>query len=91
MTSLAFTAARAEGVRDRFGLHGGSVLDDHVPFLEAGVPAIDLIDFEYGSAPGRNDFWHTTQDTLDKLSADSLQTVGRVVLRMVGAIAASRP
>ena len=91
LTSLAFTAARAEGVRDRFGLHGGSVLDDHVPFLEAGVPAIDLIDFEYGSAPGRNDFWHTTQDTLDKLSADSLQTVGRVVLRMVGAIAASRP
>jgi len=61
-------------------------MDDNVPFLRAGVPAIDLIDFDYGPAPGRNDYWHTPQDTLDKLSPDSLQTVGRVTIRMLNAL-----
>jgi len=42
-----------------------------------------MIDFEYGSAPGRNDYWHTEQDTLDKLSADSLGVAGRVAIRML--------
>jgi Zn-dependent M28 family amino/carboxypeptidase len=47
------------------------------------MPVVDVIDFEYGSAPGLNDYWHTTNDTLDKLSVKSLQTVGDVVLKMV--------
>lgn len=51
--------------------------DDHVPFLRKGVRAVDLIDFDYG--PG-NAWWHTQHDTLDKLSASSLQVVGSVVL-----------
>ena len=68
------------------GLAPGPVLDDHQPFLEAGLPAVDLIDFLYGSAPGLNDSWHTDADTLDKLSAASLQTIGRVVLRMLAAL-----
>jgi Zn-dependent M28 family amino/carboxypeptidase len=46
-----------------------SIIDDHTPFLEAGIPAVDIIDFDYP-------FWHTTQDTLDKISAESLQAVG---------------
>ena len=46
-----------------------SMLDDHTPFLEAGIPAVDLIDFDYP-------YWHTTQDTPDKVSAESLQAVG---------------
>lgn len=79
-----FAAARETGSRAAFSLGRGSILDDHVPFLLAGMPAIDLIDFEFGSAPGKNDYWHTTNDTLDKLSADSLQTVGDTVLRMIG-------
>ena len=49
-----------------------SILDDHVPFLEKGIPAVDLIDFDYPP-------WHTTQDTVDKVSADSLERVGRVL------------
>ena len=57
--------------------------DDHVAFFERGVPAINFIDFEFGSAPGRNDYWHTPADTLDKLSAESLDLVGRVVARLV--------
>jgi len=80
LVSRVFRAAAAEKVRDKFALMAGAILDDHQPFLEAGMPAVDLIDFEYGSAPGRNDYWHTPQDTLDKLSAESLGIVGRVVI-----------
>ncbi|HXG33449.1 MAG TPA: M28 family peptidase [Bryobacteraceae bacterium] len=54
--------------------------DDHVPFLRAGVPAVNLIDFDYG--PGHS-WWHTEQDTLDKLSARSFQIVGDVVLEFI--------
>ncbi len=46
-----------------------SILDDHIPFLEAGIPAVDIIDLDYP-------YWHTTQDTVDKVSAESLQVVG---------------
>ncbi len=81
-----FKAAEAEGVRHRFRLGEGTMLDDHVPFLEAGLPAVDLIDFEYGDGPGDNRYWHTTNDTLDKLSAESLETVGRVVMRALESI-----
>ena len=49
-----------------------SMLDDHTPFLEAGIPAIDIIDFDYP-------FWHTAADTPDKVSSRSLQTVGETV------------
>lgn len=54
----------------------GAMDDDHMPFREHGVNAIDLIDFDYGP---QNSWWHTSQDTMDKLSAHSLQTVGDVV------------
>jgi Zn-dependent M28 family amino/carboxypeptidase len=54
--------------------------DDHMPFLRAGVPAVDIIDFEYGSSPGDNDYWHTKDDTLDKISPRSLKIVGDVTL-----------
>lgn len=50
-----------------------ALLDDHTPFLEAGIPAVDIIDFDYP-------YWHTTEDTLDKISADSLEQVGRTLL-----------
>jgi len=83
LQELVLAAAKAQGVRSRFGLFDGSILDDHQPFLDAGFPAIDLIDFSYGSQPGVNDYWHTPADSLDKLSADSLHTVGCVVLEMV--------
>jgi hypothetical protein len=46
-----------------------SILDDHTPFLQKGIPALDIIDFDYA-------YWHTTEDTPDKLSAESLQAVG---------------
>lgn len=49
-----------------------SILDDHVPFLEAGIPAVDIIDFDYP-------YYHTTQDTPDKVSPESLQAVGETM------------
>jgi Zn-dependent M28 family amino/carboxypeptidase len=55
------------------------VEDDHVPFLRAGVPAALLIDFDYPP-------WHTADDTLDKVSADSLRVVGEVLLDALPAI-----
>jgi Zn-dependent M28 family amino/carboxypeptidase len=54
--------------------------DDHMPFLRAGVPAVDIIDFEFGDGPQDNSFWHTEEDTLDKISAQSLKIVGDVLL-----------
>ena len=51
--------------------------DDHIPFIRAGVPALDLIDFTFGP---NNSYWHTPQDTMDKLSAKSFDIVGTVVL-----------
>jgi glutaminyl-peptide cyclotransferase len=56
------------------------VEDDHIPFVKRGVPSADLIDFNYGY----NDvFWHTTQDTVDKLSPKSLEIVGATMLETV--------
>lgn len=51
-----------------------SMLDDHTPFLEAGLPAVDIIDFDYP-------YWHTVQDTPDKVSAESLEAVGATLLQ----------
>jgi Zn-dependent M28 family amino/carboxypeptidase len=49
-----------------------NMLDDHTPFLEVGIPAVDIIDFDYP-------FWHTSADTADKVSAQSLQVVGETL------------
>jgi Zn-dependent M28 family amino/carboxypeptidase len=58
----------------------GSILDDHLPFAERGVPAIDLIDFDYP-------WFHTRQDTLDKVSAASLNKAGEALVEMLQRLA----
>ena len=80
---LALEAAEGTGDRDKIGLFDGVIYDDHQAFLDLGFPAVNLIDFEYGSRPGENDYWHTRKDTLDKLSADSLLVTGRIVMEML--------
>ena len=50
-----------------------AILDDHTPFLEAGIPAVDIIDFSYP-------YYHTVDDTIDKLSPKSLEIVGTTIL-----------
>jgi hypothetical protein len=91
LTSLFFDSATEENVRLSFSLADGNILDDHVPFMQAGIPAIDIIDFDYGSEPGKNDYWHTTNDTLDKLSAENLQVVGRVITRTLNKLSNIEP
>ena len=86
LMTAVFNAARIEGVRDRFFLYHAGILDDHQPFLDAGIPAVDLIDFQYGSTPGGNEYWHTVADTIDKVDAASLEVVGRVVLRVIAGL-----
>jgi glutaminyl-peptide cyclotransferase len=49
-----------------------SIIDDHLPFVELGIPAVDIIDFDYP-------YWHTVEDTADKVSPDSLERVGRTL------------
>jgi Zn-dependent M28 family amino/carboxypeptidase len=49
-----------------------TMIDDHIPFLERGIPSVDLIDFDYP-------YWHTTGDTADKVAPASLERVGRTL------------
>lgn len=71
MTAAVWKSAERLGRRE-FSAMEASIQDDHFHFLEAGVPALQLIDMEYPA-------WHTARDALDKVSAKSLQAVGDVV------------
>ena len=73
LTDLVWESARRLGYERHFLPSTTFIEDDHIPFLQAGVPAVDLIDLEYPA-------WHTRADTMDKLDAKSLQIVGDVVL-----------
>jgi len=72
LTEIIWAAAKGLNRRE-FIDRETAIEDDHVRFLEAGVPAVDIIDLDY-------DAWHTAGDTLDKVSAASLQAVGDVLL-----------
>jgi len=73
LTDAIWAAAKHQDLDDSFLAESTRIEDDHLPFLEAGVPSLDIIDLEYPA-------WHTAQDTLDAVSARSLQTVGDVLL-----------
>lgn len=73
LTKALLEDAETLGVRSHFGYHNQHIYDDHVPLNTARIPTIDLIDFDY--LP-----WHTADDTLDKLSPESLKTIGAVTL-----------
>lgn len=77
LTDLSFQTARRLGYTRYFLDAPRAYEDDHIPFVNAGVSAVDLLDFDYG--PG-NSYWHTAQDTIDKCSPLSLTIVGRVVV-----------
>jgi acetylornithine deacetylase/succinyl-diaminopimelate desuccinylase-like protein len=85
LATAAMDAAEALGARHKVKLMSGAGLinDDHTLFKAEGIPALNLMDFEFGSQPGLNDYWHTSEDTLDKVSAESLLTVGRLLLKLV--------
>jgi len=76
VTSIWGTAASLGYIQYFIPLPKYSITDDHTPFLNEGIPAVDIIDFDYT-------YWHTTQDTIDKVSAKSLQIVGEVVFTWI--------
>lgn len=84
LTRLTLEEAGKLGYGAHFSRSGLSILDDHVPFLEQGVPSINLIDFEYG--PG-NRYWHTRADTLDKISGSSMKTAADTALALIWRLA----
>ena len=77
LTSEIWETAKSLGYGEKFiDEYKHSMLDDHTPFLEAGIQAVDIIDFDYP-------YWHTVQDTPDKVSAESLKAVGDTLLAWV--------
>jgi glutaminyl-peptide cyclotransferase len=73
LTDEIWAVAQGLGYESKFiPEYRHSMLDDHTPFLEAGIPAVDIIDFDYP-------YWHTIQDTPDKVSAESLKIVGETL------------
>ncbi|RPJ85505.1 MAG: M28 family peptidase [Acidobacteria bacterium] len=79
LTDLVWSAAKRLGLQTYFLDQSTPIEDDHVAFLDAGVPAVNIIDLDYRP-------WHTSGDTLDKVSARSMQAVGDVLLEALPAI-----
>jgi Zn-dependent M28 family amino/carboxypeptidase len=82
-TELYRYIALQAGDDSPFGGTTEAISDDHVPFLEAGVRAVNLIDFTFGPGPRPGEWWHTTEDTLDKACPESLDAVGEAVLSVL--------
>ncbi len=81
LEEVVYQAATRLGYQSHFYARENQVTDDHIPFMQRGVPCADLIDFDYGY---NNVFWHTPQDTVDKLSPKSLEIVADTILETVG-------
>ena len=77
LNDLVFGTARRLNYGQHFVDEQRAYEDDHIPYINAGVSAVDLLDLDYGP---NNRYWHTAQDTIDKCSPASLTIVGRVVL-----------
>jgi hypothetical protein len=58
-----------------------AIADDHLPFIEVGIPAVAVIDFQFGPGPAPGELWHTSGDDLDAVCPASLDAVGEAVLR----------
>jgi len=80
LEDIVYQAASRLGYQSHFFARDNQVTDDHIPFMQRGVPCADLIDFDYGY---NNVFWHTPQDTVDKLSPKSLEIAGTTILETV--------
>jgi len=74
-----FSIAEKLNVREFVKRPGPAIIDDHVPFIQVGISAIDLIDFNYP-------YWHTLEDTPDKCSPASLEAVGKVIVHYIWGI-----
>jgi len=80
LLDLIYAAAERGGYQSHFYATEGPIEDDHIPFVNRGVPCADVIDLHYGY---NNVFWHSPQDTMDKLSPKSLEIVGNTILETI--------
>jgi Zn-dependent M28 family amino/carboxypeptidase len=81
LRQLIWQTAKDLGYGKHFLSSESATEDDHIPFLQKNVAAVDLIDFNYGST--FTNYWHTDLDTMDKLSANSFKVVGDVLLEVM--------
>ncbi|MGD0826370.1 MAG: M28 family peptidase [Terriglobales bacterium] len=80
LLDLIYAAAERGGYQSHFYARQGAIEDDHLPFVKRGVPCADVIDLDYGY---NNVFHHSPQDTMDKLSPQSLEIVGNTILETI--------
>ncbi len=76
LMDLVRETAREIGLESILSRKRIPVEDDHIPFIDAGIPSVDLIDLDYP-------YWHTDEDTPDKVSPESMEKVGRLVLALL--------
>ena len=88
LEEVVYQAASRLGYQSHFFARDNQVTDDHIPFMQRGVACADLIDFDYGY---NNVFWHTPQDTVDKLSPKSLEITGSTILETVNILDKMNP
>jgi glutaminyl-peptide cyclotransferase len=86
LRDLVMKAATNLGHKSHFLGPEGGIEDDHIPFAQAGVPVVDIIDLDYGYG---NVFHHSKEDTLDKVSPKSLKIVGDVILETLRLLGSS--
>lgn len=79
LSDLVWDTAIKNGLRGILSPNQSAIEDDHIPFLDAGIPCVDIIDLNYSP-------WHTEADTLDKVSPESMEKVGRLVLALLPAL-----
>ena len=85
LLKLAFQEAERLNLKKHVSMYHGNILDDHVPFMKKSVPVLDFIDFQYGPSNG---YWHTSGDTMDKISPESLKIAGDLALAVIWRLAA---
>jgi Zn-dependent M28 family amino/carboxypeptidase len=87
LMDLVWSTAATLGFQSILSRDRAPIQDDHIPFLDVNIPCVDIIDFNYGP---NNAYWHTAEDTIDKLSAQSLEKVGKLVLAMLPSLQKSK-
>lgn len=80
LVKLIWSKAETHGLGDNFTTHESDIVDDHRPFIDVGVPAVDIIDHARKTSHRFPPYWHTREDTVDKLSADMLGAMGELLL-----------
>lgn len=84
LLNKVWSIAQESGFGDYFKDEiSGAVTDDHVQLLEAGIPAIDIIDFRSGPDAGFNPTWHTVSDNMENIDKETLRVVGQTILNYI--------